>query len=51
MNPNSKFSLLNLAGDGLLIMDEIGCNVDITTSNSLHRRLKDQILGEAVRVL
>jgi predicted nucleotidyltransferase len=50
-DPSSKFSLLNLTGIRLLIMDEVGCNVDITTSDSLHPRLKDRILSEAVRVL
>jgi predicted nucleotidyltransferase len=32
-------------------MDEIGREVDITTRDSLHPRLKDRILAEAVRVL
>jgi uncharacterized protein len=50
-DPKSKFSLVNLSGIRLLIMDAIGCNVDITTSNSLHPRLKGRILSEAVRVL
>jgi uncharacterized protein len=49
--PNSGFSLLNLSGIRLIIMDEIGREVDITTSSSLHPRLKDRILAEAVRVL
>ena len=50
-DPNSNFSLLNLSGIRLIIMDEIGREVDITTSSSLHPRLKDRILAEAVRVL
>jgi len=50
-DPNSTFSLLNLSGIRLIIMDEIGREVDITTSSSLHPRLKDRILAEAVRVL
>jgi predicted nucleotidyltransferase len=48
-DPNSNFSLLNLSGIRLIIMDEIGREVDITTSSSLHPRLKDRILAEAVR--
>jgi uncharacterized protein len=50
-DPNSKFSLLNMSGIRLIIMDELGREVDITTSNSLHPRLKDRILAEAIRVL
>ena len=50
-DPNSKFSLINLSGIRLIIMDETGREVDITTSNALHPRLKNRILAEAVRVL
>jgi predicted nucleotidyltransferase len=49
--PEGRFSLLNMSGIRLIIMDEIGREVDITTRNSLHPRLKDRILAEAVRVL
>jgi predicted nucleotidyltransferase len=48
---NAKFSLLSMSGIRIIIMDEVGREVDITTRNSLHPRLKDQILSEAVRVL
>ena len=40
-----------MSGIRLIIMDEIGREVDITTSNSLHPRLKDRILAEAIRTL
>ncbi len=50
-DPKRKFSLLNMSGIRLIIMDEIGREVDITTRDSLHPRLKDRILAEAVRVL
>jgi uncharacterized protein len=50
-NPASKFSLLNVSGIRLIIMDEIGREVDITTRDALHPKLKDRILAEAVRVL
>jgi predicted nucleotidyltransferase len=50
-DPKSKFSLLNMSGIRLIIMDETGRDVDITTSDSLHPRLRDRILAEAVRVL
>ncbi len=50
-DPKSRFSLLNMSGIRLIIMDEIGREVDITTRDSLHPRLKDRILAESVRVL
>ena len=49
--PNSAFSLLNMSGIRLIIMDELGRDVDITTSNALHPRLRSRILAEAIRVL
>jgi predicted nucleotidyltransferase len=50
-DPASRFSLLNLSGIRLIIMDEIGREVDITTRDALRVPLKDQILTEAVRIL
>jgi uncharacterized protein len=50
-DPNSRFSLLNMSGIRLIVMDEVGRDVDITTRASLHPRLKDRILAESVRIL
>ena len=50
-DPQARFSLLNLSGIRLIVMDELGHDIDITTRNSLHPPLKDRILAEAVRVL
>jgi predicted nucleotidyltransferase len=50
-DPTRRFSLLNMSGIRLLIMDETGREVDITTRNSLHPQLKQRILAQAVRVL
>jgi uncharacterized protein len=50
-DPNRRFSLLNMSGIRLIVMEEVGRDVDITTRDSLHPRLKDGILAEAVRVL
>jgi uncharacterized protein len=50
-DPQSHFSLLNMSGIRLIIMDEIGREVDITTRNALRPPLKERILSEAVRVL
>jgi len=50
-DPESRFSLLNMSGIRLIVMDELNLEVDITTRNSLHPLLRDKILTDAVRVL
>jgi predicted nucleotidyltransferase len=50
-DPESRFSLLNLSGIRLIVMDELNCEVDITTRSSLRPPLRDRILADAVRVL
>jgi uncharacterized protein len=50
-NPEGRFSLLNMSGIRLIVMDELNREVDITTRDSLHPSLKDKILADAVRVL
>jgi predicted nucleotidyltransferase len=50
-NPDSRFSLLNMSGIRLIVMEELGREVDITTRDSLHPRLRNRILAEAVRIL
>jgi uncharacterized protein len=50
VDPNSRFSLFNMSGIRLIIMDETGCDVDITTRDALHPRLRERILAEAVQV-
>ena len=50
-DPDSRFSLLNLSGIHLLVMDELGREVDITTKDALHPQLRQRILSEAIRVL
>jgi uncharacterized protein len=51
VDPSRRFSLLNMSGIRLIIMDEIGREVDITERDALHPMLRDQILAEAVRVI
>ena len=51
VDPSCRFSLLNMSGIRLIIMDEIGREVDITERDALHPMLRDQILAEAVRVI
>ena len=50
-NPDSRFSLLNVSGIRLIVMDELDRDVDITTRDSLHPQLRDKILADAIRVL
>lgn len=50
-DPESRFSLLNLSGIRLILMDELSREVDITTRNSLRLPLREKILADAVRVL
>ena len=45
-----KFSLLDLVAVKHAIEDEIGIEVDITTRDSLHPLLKEEIEGHALRV-
>jgi predicted nucleotidyltransferase len=49
-DPNSKFSLLDLVDIKLLLEAELGMPVDVTTRDSLHPMLKDDIEQSAVRV-
>jgi uncharacterized protein len=50
-DPESRFSLLNISGIRLIVMDEFNREVDITTRDSLHPLLRDKILADAVRIL
>jgi hypothetical protein len=48
--PGRKFSLIDLAGMRRYLVEELGIEVDLTTRNGLHPRLKAEIESEAVRV-
>ena len=49
-DPGGKFSLLDLVDIKLLLEAELGIEVDVTTRDSLHPMLKDDIEQSAVRV-
>jgi uncharacterized protein len=49
-DPNSKFNLLDLVDIKLLLEADLGMEVDITTRDSLHPMLRDDIEQSAVRV-
>lgn len=49
-DPERKFSLLDLAGLKIYLEDELATDVDVTTRNGLHPRLKDKIENSAIRI-
>jgi predicted nucleotidyltransferase len=50
-DPETRFSLLDLAAIKVLLEEEIGVEVDVTTRDSLHPMLRDDIERSAVRIL
>ena len=49
-DPNGKFNALDLVDIKLLLEDSLGLEVDVTTRDSLHPMLRDDIEKSAVRV-
>jgi uncharacterized protein len=49
-DPQSRFNAFDLIGIKLLLEEELGVSVDITTRDGLHPRLKRSIEESAVRV-
>jgi hypothetical protein len=49
-DPKRKFSLVDLVGIKNLLEDELGVEVDVTTRDSLHPKLRRDIEKSAVRV-
>jgi predicted nucleotidyltransferase len=47
---NKKFSLVDLVSIKLLLEDALGVEVDLTTRDSLHPKLREEIELSAVRV-
>lgn len=50
-DPAKTFSLVDLVGLEELIVSRLGTRVDLTTRDSLHPRLRDDIVRSALRVL
>lgn len=48
--PGRKFSLIDLAGMHAFLVDALGIKIDLTTRNSLHPKLREQIESEAIRI-
>lgn len=49
-DPKKKFSLVDLVGIKLLLEDELGVEIDLTTRDSLHPMLRNGIEQSAERV-
>jgi uncharacterized protein len=49
-DPNKKFSLVDLVDLKLFLEDELGIKVDVTTRDSLHPMLRNDIEKSALRV-
>lgn len=49
-DPNGKFNALDLVDIKLLLETKLGMEVDVTTRDSLHPMLRDDIERSAVRV-
>jgi hypothetical protein len=47
---SKKFSLLDLVGLKQFLEEELRLDVDVTTRNSLHPRLKNHIIASAERI-
>lgn len=50
VDPDRKFSLLDLVGMQRYLTEELGVAIDLTTRSSLHPKLRPQIEREAIQV-
>lgn len=50
IDPNAKFSLLNLSGVGLMIEDAIGLRTQVTLRRSLDQRMAQRIADDVIEV-
>lgn len=50
-DPSSNFNLFDLSSVHRQLSDRLGVNVDVVTRDGIHRRIRDRVLREAVRVL
>jgi predicted nucleotidyltransferase len=49
-DPESQFSLLDLAGIKVFLDEELGIETDVTTRGGLHPMLKEKIERSAIRI-
>ncbi len=49
-DPDSRFNAFDLVGIKLFLEDELSTEIDVTTRDSLHPKLKDRIEAASVKV-
>jgi uncharacterized protein len=50
-DPESNFNLIDLSAIRRQFSARLGVDVDVVTRNGIHRRIRDRVLDEAVRVM
>jgi uncharacterized protein len=50
LRPDAPFSLLDLVGVKNRLTEALGSEADVHMRNSLHWRIRDKVIGQAVRV-
>jgi predicted nucleotidyltransferase len=50
-DPKSNFNLIDLVAVRRQLSARFGAEVDVVTRNGIHRRIRDRVLREAVRVM
>jgi predicted nucleotidyltransferase len=50
-DPESNFNLIDLVAIRRQLSARLGVDVDVVTRNGIHRRIRDRVLGDAVRVM
>src|SRR5262245_19781686 len=49
-DPQSSFNLFELAAIQRRLSERLGTSVDVVTRDGIHRRIRDRVLKEAVRI-
>ena len=49
-DPTSGFDLIDLSGVHRRLSERLGVNVDVVIRDNIHRRIREQVFKEAVRV-
>jgi predicted nucleotidyltransferase len=50
-DPASEFNLIDLAGVHRRLSECLGASVDVVTRSGIHRRIRERVLNEAVRIM
>jgi predicted nucleotidyltransferase len=50
-DPGSNFNLIDLSAVHRRLSARLGVNVDVVTRDGIHRRIREDVLKEAVRIM